>query len=146
MEEDIVVDKANIFRNVNRNLSGEDIKMLSPLQLAYIGDSVYELLVRTHLITKDISVKDLHRATTNYVKAKAQAQFVHKLEDVLTEDEQNIIKKGRNAKSHTSPKNTDIIDYKYATGFECLFGYLYLIRQDKRIEELFDEIINIDKE
>lgn len=146
MEEDIMEDTVSVFRNVNNNLSGEDIMMLSPLQLAYIGDSVYELLVRTYLITKDVSVKDLHRATTNYVKASAQADFAHKLEDVLSEDEKNLIKKGRNAKSNTSPKNADIIDYKYATGFECLFGYLYLMNQDARIEELFDQLIKIDKE
>lgn len=146
MEEDIMEDTVSVFRNVNNNLSGEDIMMLSPLQLAYIGDSVYELLVRTHLITKDVSVKDLHRATTNYVKASAQADFAHKLEDILSEDEKNLIKKGRNAKSNTSPKNADIIDYKYATGFECLFGYLYLMKQDVRIEELFDQLIKIDKE
>lgn len=136
----------NVFRNVNKELSGEDIMMLSPLQLAYIGDSVYELLVRTYLVTKGISVKDLHKATTNYVKAKAQAKFAHELEEKLTEKEKLIIKKGRNAKSNTSPKNTDIIDYKYATGFECLFGYLYLMNQDERIKELFEEIKNIDIE
>lgn len=136
----------NVFRNVNKELSGEDIMMLSPLQLAYIGDSVYELLVRTYLVTKGISVKNLHKATTNYVKAKAQAKFAHELEEKLTEKEKLIIKKGRNAKSNTSPKNTDIIDYKYATGFECLFGYLYLMNQDERIKELFEEIKNIDIE
>jgi ribonuclease-3 family protein len=146
MEEDIMEPNYNVFRNVNRELSGEDIMMLSPLQLAYIGDSVYELLVRTYLVTKGISVKDLHKATTNYVKAKAQAKFVHELEEKLTEKEKLIIKKGRNAKSNTSPKNTDIIDYKYATGFECLFGYLYLMNQDERIKELFEEIKNIDIE
>lgn len=137
-------EKGNIFRNANKTLSGEDIMMLSPLQLAYIGDSVYELMVRTYMITKGISVKDLHKSTTNYVKAKAQSNFVHALEDVFTEEEKNIIKKGRNAKSNTSPKNTDIIDYKYATGFECLFGYLYLMKLDNRIGELFEEISKIN--
>lgn len=146
MEEDIMEPNYNVFRNVNKELSGEDIMMLSPLQLAYIGDSVYELLVRTYLVTKGISVKNLHKATTNYVKAKAQAKFAHELEEKLTEKEKLIIKKGRNAKSNTSPKNTDIIDYKYATGFECLFGYLYLMNQDERIKELFEEIKNIDIE
>lgn len=146
MEEDIMEANYNVFRAINKELSGEDIMMLSPLQLAYIGDSVYELLVRTYLITKGISVKNLHKATTNYVKAKAQAKFTHELEDKLTEEEKAIIKKGRNAKSNTSPKNTDIIDYKYATGFECLFGYLYLMNQDERIEELFKEIKKIDIE
>lgn len=144
MEKDIKKIDYNVFRNSNKSLSGEDIMMLSPLQLAYIGDSVYELLVRTYLITKGISVKDLHKATTNYVKAKAQADFIHKIEEYLTEEEKILVKKGRNAKSNTSPKNTDIIDYKYATGFECVFGYLYLMNQDKRIEELFQMIINTE--
>lgn len=144
MEKDIKKIDYNVFRNSNKSLSGEDIMMLSPLQLAYIGDSVYELLVRTYLITKGISVKDLHKATTNYVKAKAQADFIHKIEEYLTEEEKILVKKGRNAKSNTSPKNTDMIDYKYATGFECVFGYLYLMNQDKRIEELFQMIINTE--
>lgn len=144
MEKDIEKIDYNVFRSSNKSLSREDIMMLSPLQLAYIGDSVYELLVRTYLITKGISVKDLHKATTNYVKAKAQADFIHKLEEYLTEEEKILVKKGRNAKSNTSPKNTDIIDYKYATGFECVFGYLYLMNQDKRIEELFQMIIKTE--
>lgn len=144
MEEGIINKIGNVFRNVNKNLTGEDIMMLSPLQLAYIGDSVYELLVRSYMLTRGISVKDLHKSTINYVKAKAQANFVHQLEDVLSEEEKSIVKKGRNAKSNTSPKNTDIIDYKYATGFECLFGYLYLMKLDNRIEELFEEIIKVN--
>ena len=146
MEEDMMEENYNVFRRVNKELTGEDIMMLSPLQLAYIGDSVYELLVRSYLITKGIAVKDLHKATTSYVKAKAQAKFAHGLEEKLSEEEKAIIKKGRNAKSNTSPKNTDIIDYKYATGFECLFGYLYLMNLDERIEQLFEELIKIDIE
>lgn len=145
MEEDIVEKKMNIFRNTNKSLSGEDIQMLSPLQLAYIGDSVYELLVRTYIVNNSISVKDLHRTTTKYVKANAQADIVHKLDEKLTEEEKYFVKKGRNAKTNTSPKNADIIDYKYATGFECLLGFLYLTNQDDRIEELFEEIIKMER-
>ena len=144
MEENIMDVNYNVFRGANKKLSGEDIMMLSPLQLAYIGDSVYELLIRTYLITSGISVKNLHKATTQYVKAKSQAKFAHELEEQLTEEEKTIIKKGRNAKSNTSPKNADIIDYKYATGFECLFGYLYLMNLDERIQELFEQLIEIE--
>lgn len=138
------MENNNLFRNMNTKLNAEDIMMLSPLQLAYMGDSVYELLVRTYLLNKGLAVKELHKATIKYVKAKAQANIIHILEDKLTEDEQTIVKKGRNAKSNTVPKNADMIDYKYATGLEALFGYLYLTCQDKRISELFHMILMID--
>ena len=108
----------NIFRSINRELSEEDIVMLSPLQLAYIGDAVYELLVRTYLLKQKTPVKKLHNANISYVKAEAQASIVHKLEDSLREKEKRIVKKGRNAKSKTVPRNAKLIDYKYATGFE----------------------------
>lgn len=131
----------NVFRRSNTNLTGEDILMLSPLQLAYVGDAVYELLIRTFLLKQNLSVNQLHKAATKYVKAEGQSEIIHNLEDVLSETEKKIVKRGRNAKTKTSPKNADIIDYKYATGFEALFGYLYLMGEDKRIGELFQEII-----
>lgn len=134
----------NIFRSINRELSKEDIVMLSPLQLAYIGDAVYELLVRTYLLKKKIPVNKLHRTTISYVKAKAQAEIVHSLDEKLNDKEKSMVRKGRNAKSNTVPKNADLIDYKYATGLETLFGYLYLIGEDARIDELFEEIITMD--
>ncbi|MDR7857795.1 ribonuclease III domain-containing protein [Tissierella sp.] len=137
------MENNNLFRDMNTILSAEDIVMLSPLQLAYIGDAVYELLIRTYLLKKGLSVKDLHRATIKYVKAKSQAYIIHELEDILTEEEQTVVKKGRNAKTNTMPKNADMIDYKYATGLEALFGYLYLTNQDKRISELFEEVSKI---
>lgn len=133
----------SIFRKVNTRLTGEDIAMLSPLQLAYIGDAVYELLVRTYLLNRDLSVNELHKGATKYVRAGAQANIVHSLEEILTEKEINIVKKGRNAKTNTSPKNADMIDYKYATGFEALFGYLYLKSEEDRIYELFEKIIEL---
>lgn len=138
------MEENNLFRKMNTELSAEDIAMLSPLQLAYIGDAVYELLVRTYLLKKKLPVKELHKSTTKYVKAKAQATIVHVLEDVLSEEEQTVVKKGRNAKSNTMPKNADMIDYKYATGFEALMGYLYLTGQDNRIAELFEVVSNIE--
>lgn len=134
----------NLFRNMNTELSAEDIAMLSPLQLAYIGDAVYELLVRTYLLEKRLPVKQLHKATINYVRADAQANIIHILEETLTEEEIEVVKRGRNAKSNTMPKNARMIDYKYATGFESLFGYLYLTGQDLRISEMFEKIKGLE--
>lgn len=138
------MEENNLFRKMNTELSAEDIAMLSPLQLAYIGDAVYELLVRTYLLEKKLPVKELHKLTIKYVKAKAQADIVHMLEDILSEDERAVVKKGRNAKTNTMPKNADMIDYKYATGFEALMGYLYLMGKDYRIAELFKVVSHID--
>lgn len=138
------MDNYNLFRNMNTGLNAEDIAMLSPQQLAYIGDAVYELLVRTYLLEKRLPVKELHKATINYVKANSQANIIHKLEEILTEEEVALVKKGRNAKTNSMPKNAKMIDYKYATGFESLFGYLYLTNQDLRISEIFEEIKNME--
>lgn len=137
MEESVIMKEKNIFRTANNSLTREDIRMMSPLQLAYVGDACYELMVRTFLLDKNLSVNILHRETIKYVKAEAQSKIVHELEDVLTEEERAIVKKGRNTKSHSNPKNANLIDYKYATGFEALFGYLYLTGEDSRLEEIF---------
>lgn len=145
MEKELGMDIINIFRNANTKLSGEDIMMLSPLQLAYIGDSVYELLVRTSIIRNNLNVNELHKATIKYVKANAQSNIVHGLEEFLTDEEKNYVKKGRNTKTNSTPKNADILDYKYATGFECLIGYLYLTNQDQRLSEIFDIILKLEK-
>lgn len=139
----MVNEYKNTFRNLNRNLKGEDINMLSPLQLAYIGDAVYELCVRTYLLNKGIPVKMLHQETTQYVKAKSQSNIIHALRDILTEEEKALVRRGRNAKSKSIPKNAELIDYKYATGFESLIGYLYLMGKDKRMMELFDKIVHL---
>lgn len=141
------MENKNLFRGANKNLTGEDIMMLSPLQLAYVGDAVYELLVRTYLLNKGMSVGELHKETTKYVKAKGQANIIHLLEDDLDEEEKNIVRRGRNSKSNTVPKNADMMDYKYATGFEALIGHLYLTEKDERLSSLFMEIskMNIEK-
>ncbi|HEY8363650.1 MAG TPA: ribonuclease III domain-containing protein [Tissierellaceae bacterium] len=131
----------NIFKEMINKLSAEDIAMLSPLHLAYIGDAVYELLVRTFVLSKKIPVKELHKLSTDYVKAKAQSDIVHKLEEYLTEEEKAIVIRGRNAKSNSIAKNATVIDYKYATGFEALIGYLYLTENMDRIGEIFRLII-----
>lgn len=145
MEESVMMTRNNIFRDANKSITSEDIKMMSPLQLAYIGDACYELMVRTYLLNKNLSVNILHKKTISYVKANAQAEIVHSLDGFLSEEEKSIVRKGRNTKTHSSPKNADFMDYKYATGFEALFGYLYLTNQEDRLAEIFDIIIEDDK-
>jgi len=145
MEESIIMsENFNIFRNANTEITEEDIIMLSPLQLAYIGDAVYELLIRTYLLDKDLSVHKLHKTNTQYVKAEAQSNILHKIGESLTDKEIRIVKRGRNAKGHTRPKNADLNDYRYATGFEALFGYLYLTGQNERLSAIFEEIKDLD--
>lgn len=118
---------------------------MSPLVLAYIGDTIYESYIREYLIRKNINkkVNDLHKSAVKYVKAKAQATIMHELESELTEEELRIYKRGRNQKSHTSPKNADIIDYKQATGFEALVGYLHLGNEKERLDYIISKGINI---
>ena len=101
---------------------------MSPLVLAYLGDTVYESYIREYLIRKNCNrkVNDLHKTAIKYSNAKAQASIIHGMSEEFTEEEMRIYKRGRNQKSHTSPKNADIIDYKCSTGFEALVGYLYL--------------------
>lgn len=118
---------------------------MSPLVLAYIGDTIYESYIREYLIRQNINkkVNDLHKSAVKYVKAKAQATIMHELEKELTEEESRIYKRGRNQKSHTSPKNADIIDYKHATGFEALVGYLHLGDEKERLDYVISKGIKI---
>lgn len=112
------------------------------LILAYLGDAVYELIVRNHLINKGIkNVNDLQKESLNYVSAKSQRIILERLidENFLTEEELDIVKKGRNTKMHKS-KNTDIITYHKATGFECLIGYLYQ-KDKKRLNEIMEKVL-----
>ena len=122
-----------------------ELLTISPLVLAYLGDTVYESYVREYLIKKNINkqVNDLHKSAIKYVNAKAQATVIHAIEDELTEDEERIYKRGRNQKSHTSPKNADIIDYKHATGFEALIGYLHLNNESDRLNYIISKGIDI---
>ncbi|MGD9567325.1 MAG: Mini-ribonuclease 3 [Sedimentibacter sp.] len=118
--------------------------MYSPAQLAYAGDAVYELLVRSYIIDNhDTNVNKMHRLAVKFVKANAQAFIIKNLENFLTEEEKRIVKRGRNAKVTSSPKNAELMDYRYATGFEALFGYLYLNNELNRLIELFNKVIEI---
>ena len=113
-------------------------KEYSPLPLAYIGDSVYDLFIRTKIIEKgNRHVTDMHKEAVKFVKAHSQAESIHAIEDKLTEDEVRVLKWGRNAKS-TPPKNADVTDYRYATGFEALIGYLYVSGEEDRLKEVLN--------
>ena len=120
-----------------------DMKAYSPLTLAYIGDAAYELVIRTMVVEKgNRQASQLHRLTTSYVKAQAQAAMIEALEPELTEEELAIYKRGRNAKSYTSAKNASILDYRKATGLEALIGYLYLSGREERVPFLIKEGIS----
>ena len=113
------------------------------LVLAYIGDAIYEVMIREYLIDKGIcKVKELQSESIKYVSAKAQAKFLRSMQDnnFLKEDEIKIVMNARNHKSNHKPKNTDIITYKNATGLEALFGFLYLSGQEERLRELSNKI------
>lgn len=128
-------------------LSVKEANQISPLQLAYIGDAVYELFIRNYIVSrKRVSVHQLHKESIKYVKAKGQKDILFQIKDKLTEEEWNTVKRGRNAKSGTVPKNADVQDYKYATGFEALVGYLYLLKRFDRLAEVFEMILDIDEE
>lgn len=127
------------FINIERNES--EVNMMSPLTWAYVGDCVYELYIRTELINRtNLKPHKLHIESIKYVKAQAQAEFLKKIYDDLTEEEQEIIRRGRNAENHHLPKNCNIQDYMYATAFEALIGYLYLRKQNKRLREIFNKV------
>ncbi len=113
----------------------------SSLVLAYIGDCVYELFVRTYLIRdNNLPVKKLHRDAISLVNASAQAKLYHRIEGLLTEEETAVYKRGRNTNSHP-PKNADLQEYKSATGVEALIGYLYLKGDSDRILELLNYLV-----
>lgn len=127
-------------------LKDSDIRMYNPLVLAYVGDSVYDTFIRTMLVSGgSIQVDKLHKRAIKYVQAKAQADTIERLSSILTEDEVELVRRGRNTKSGTVPKNADINDYRYATGFEALIGYLYLTGNTKRLMELFEMICKMER-
>lgn len=118
-------------------LEYQDIRTYSPLTLAYIGDAIYELVIRTILVEKgNTQVNKLHKRASRLVKASAQSAMIEKLKPYLTEEEMGVFKRGRNAKAATMAKNATMSDYRRATGFEALMGYLYLTEQWERMLEL----------
>lgn len=124
---------------IKREKDINDAKLLSPLVWAYVGDSVYELFVRTKLTNKsNAKPHKLHIESIKYVKAKAQADILKRIQDNLTEDEKDIVRRGRNTENHHVAKNANVADYSQSTGFEALIGYLYLTKQDERLEEILN--------
>jgi ribonuclease III family protein len=121
-----------------------DAKQLNSLALAYMGDAIFETYVRRHLLySGKVRPNQLHRTGTTYVSAKAQCQILFHMIDqqMLDEEELAVVKRGRNAKSGTVPKNTDVQTYHYSTAFEALMGFLYLTGRKERLEELISKAL-----
>lgn len=126
-----------IYMREMLNLKEVDIQNYSPLTLAYIGDSVYDLIIKTMVINQgNKQVKKLHQETSSMVQAAAQSAMMRSLQTILTEEEHAVYKRGRNAKSVSPAKNQSLTDYRRATGFEALMGWLYLQNNWERIIEL----------
>ncbi|GAW27497.1 ribonuclease-3 family protein [Carboxydocella sp. ULO1] len=123
------------------------MELPSSLVLAYLGDAVYELLVRRYLVKEKglAKVNWLHKAAVDFVKAEAQSRFLRGLDPLLTEEEKAIVRRGRNTSSQP-PRHVDVVAYRHATALECLFGYLHLKGEEERIEELFREIVRLAEE
>lgn len=116
-------------------------KLYSPLVLAYIGDSIYEVYVRSRIIREnpDLPAHKLHKEAIRFVKAHAQSVSIENIIPMLTEEEDAVYRRGRNAKSPTVPKNADVTEYRRATGFEALIGFLYMDSQTERLEILMEK-------
>lgn len=128
---------------VREFLTEREANTYSPLSLAFLGDSVYDTLVREHLLRKaNMPVSKLHSIKIKLVCAEFQSKAYELVMDVLSDKEIAILKRGRNATGNTVPKHADASEYRRATALECLLGYLYLIGKNERIDELFDLIIN----
>ncbi len=126
MEEFLKIDKTE-----------EEINLMSPLTWAYIGDAVYELYIRNKLINEtNLKPHKLHIEAIKYVKAKSQAEKLNEIYETLTDEEKDIVRRGRNTQNHHLPKNANVQDYMYATAYEALIGYLYLTKQNKRLKEI----------
>ncbi len=137
MEEGL--EKGSLLAQIHRVFGGEeiDIRTYSPLTLAYIGDAVFELIVRTLIVEKgQRAANTLHKHTTKIVCAQTQAQLIEAVYESLTEEEQDIYRRGKNTKIHSSAKNASLADYRKATGFEALCGYLFLKDDTLRILQI----------
>ena len=126
---------------IERKKDQSEVKMLSPLTWAYIGDSVFELYVRTELINKtNLKPHKLHIEAIKYVKAKSQAEKLNEIYENLTDEEKDIVRRGRNTQNHHLPKNSNVQEYMYSTAFEALIGYLYLTKQNTRLKEILEKV------
>ncbi len=127
-----------MFTNL-KNLTNQEAKNLNPQVLAFVGDSVYTMFIRTMLAEKfDVKSGKLHTLANEYVKAGGQSDAVERVLQILTEEELAIFKRARNYKTHSVAKNATVVDYKRATGFEALVGYLYLIGNYERLNQILN--------
>lgn len=139
----------DLFNIIKQNMELDEINIIdySPLTLAYIGDGIYEIIVRTVIVDEaNRQVNKIHKAASNLVKAETQAKMIHYIMDDLTEEEVKIYKRGRNAKAVTRAKNASMSDYRTATGFESLMGWLYLTKQSERMMELIKKCLLLIRE
>lgn len=128
---------------IERLRSEVEVNTMSPLTWAYVGDAVYELYVRVNLVNStNMKPHKLHIESIKYVRAGAQAEILKKIEDKLTEKEKEIVKRGRNAENHHLPKNANVQEYMYSTAFEALIGFLYLTKQNNRLKEILEKIVD----
>lgn len=138
--EESVIWQFDICMKEMLGMKEVDVREYSPLTLAYIGDSIYDLIIKSLVVNEgNRPVKELHRQASRFVQASAQSQMMRILQDKLTEEEHGVYKRGRNAKSVSPAKNQSVTDYRRATGFEALMGYLYLKREWKRMFKLVKE-------
>lgn len=119
----------------------QEVELMSPLTWAYIGDAVYELFIRNKLINEtNLKPHKLHIEAIKYVKAKSQAEKLNEIYETLTDEEKDVVRRGRNTQNHHLPKNSNVQEYMYSTAFEALIGYLYLTKQNARLREIFANI------
>lgn len=117
---------------------------MSPLVLAYIGDAVYELMVRSRVICRGFArTGEIHSQSVRYVRADAQASILRALSDLLSEEEAGIVRRGRNARSHHTPRGATVADYRHSTGLECLVGYLFLKGSQDRLAEIMEKVFQL---
>ena len=119
----------------------QEVELMSPLTWAYIGDAVYELFIRNKLINEtNLKPHKLHIEAIKYVKAKSQAEKLNEIYETLTDEEKDIVRRGRNTQNHHLPKNSNVQEYMYSTAFEALIGYLYLTKQNTRLKEILEKV------
>ncbi len=146
MESKENISKTSIITDKLKNEKITDIRQIPALTLAYLGDAIYELIIRTTLVENGMChVNDLNKKASEYAKAPTQAKICHALEEKFTDEEMSVFKRGRNAKSGSVAKSGTVTDYRNATGFEALLGYLYLNGNMERIMELVEEGISLIK-
>ena len=137
---------SDIFEIIKQNMDLDDINITdySPLTLAYIGDGIYEIVIRTVIVDEaNRQVNKIHKAASNLVKAGTQAKMIHYIMDDLTDEELTIYKRGRNAKAVTRAKNASMSEYRTAPGFEALMGWLYLTGQSERMMKLIKKSVTV---